>query len=193
MLLNLRDEIKTLISSVDPLDYLEADHIHFSCEWIDSGADIFRLVKPDIPNIHLVSYFIVVDLTAQKYLLVDHKKAGLWLPAGGHVEVNEHPVETVKREVKEELGIEADFLFEAPIFVSKNPTTGLSAGHMDISLWYVLKGDCNQALQYDLTEFHAIAWFTENAIPYERSDPYMPRFMHKLTDLIVRSSEQNQD
>ncbi|MFI5343447.1 MAG: NUDIX domain-containing protein [Chlamydiales bacterium] len=38
--------------------------------------------------------------------LVDHKKANLWLPAGGHVEPNEHPRETVKREILEELSIQ---------------------------------------------------------------------------------------
>jgi len=53
--------------------------------------------------------FLLIDPIFKHILLVDLIKAGLWLPAGGHVEQNEHPMETVKREVKEELGIEASF------------------------------------------------------------------------------------
>ena len=35
-------------------------------------------------------------------------RLGLWLPAGGHVEANEDPVEAVLREVEEETGIAAE-------------------------------------------------------------------------------------
>ena len=37
-------------------------------------------------------------------LLHLHPKINLWLPPGGHVEANEDPIETVKREVFEETG-----------------------------------------------------------------------------------------
>ncbi|WP_425276650.1 NUDIX domain-containing protein [Streptomyces diastatochromogenes] len=40
-------------------------------------------------------------------LLVAHRKAGLWLPAGGHVEPGVNPWAAVVRECHEELGIEA--------------------------------------------------------------------------------------
>lgn len=103
---SIRHAIKQLISSIMPFDSVEEEHRDFVKNWIASGAEIFRIAKPDIPNIHLVSYFIVVDPNSNEFLLVDHKQAQLWLPPGGHVEVNEHPKETVKREAKEELGID---------------------------------------------------------------------------------------
>jgi len=59
--------------------------VHFAKGWIDSGAQIFRLMKPETPDPHLVAYFLLLDPAQKKVLLVDHKKAGLWLPSGGHV------------------------------------------------------------------------------------------------------------
>lgn len=37
--------------------------------------------------------------------LVDHKKLGLWLPPGGHIELGEDTDIALKREVKEETGL----------------------------------------------------------------------------------------
>lgn len=45
-----------------------------------------------------------------KTLLLKHKKLGLWLPPGGHVEPGETPDEGVRREVREETGLEIDFV-----------------------------------------------------------------------------------
>lgn len=48
-----------------------------------------------------------------KTLLLKHRKLGMWLPPGGHVEPGETPDEAVRREVLEETGLEIDFV-EAP-------------------------------------------------------------------------------
>lgn len=39
-----------------------------------------------------------------------HRKLGMWLPAGGHIEANEDPVQAVLREVREEFALEAEVL-----------------------------------------------------------------------------------
>lgn len=132
------------------------------------------------PPQHLVSYFVIFDKDAQKILLVDHKNAQLWLPSGGHVEQNEHPRDTVIRECHEELGIDADFWQESPLFLTSTQTVGLTKGHTDISLWYVLQGNSQDTYSFDTEEFTTIKWFTFEDIPYERSDPHLRRFIHKL-------------
>ena len=43
-----------------------------------------------------------------------HRKIGKWLPAGGHIEEGEDPVEAVVREVREEFAIEAEVMHVAP-------------------------------------------------------------------------------
>lgn len=181
--MTLLNQIAHIISSISPLDDLETRHIQETLDWIQSGAPLFRTKKPDVPNKHLVSYFVIFDQSTQKILLVDHKKSGLWLPPGGHVDLNEHPTTTVMRECQEELGIEAQFWNEMPLFITSTLTVGITAGHTDVSLWYVLNGNENDCYSYDIEEFHAIRWFRFDQIPYASSDPHLPRFIKKLKKL----------
>ncbi len=51
--------------------------------------------------------YIVKD---NKILLINHKKLGRWLPPGGHIEKNETPDDALKREIKEEVGLEIELI-----------------------------------------------------------------------------------
>jgi len=178
----LRNEIREEINSIIPFDEQEKQTIRDIKTWIDSGAELCRLKKPATPPQHLVSYFVVIDLPY--ILLVDHKNAQLWLPSGGHVDVGEHPKTTVSREANEELGLESKFLFEKPIFLTSTKTVGITAGHTDVSLWYVLKGNRKRHYKYDKSEFNDIQWFHEDMLPYGRTDPELERFKRKLTNVL---------
>ncbi|MEL6610038.1 MAG: NUDIX hydrolase [Pseudomonadota bacterium] len=174
----LRTAIRAEIANIVPFDDTENTAITETLAWVDSGAEIFRLQKPATPPKHLVSYFLVVD--GEHILLVDHIKAGLWLPTGGHVEPGEHPRETVEREIVEELGIEAEFLSPSPIMLTATTTVGQMPGHVDVSLWYVVEGDRTISLQFDGTEFHQVQWFHRDAVPFDRADPELGRVLAKL-------------
>ncbi len=184
-MMSIRNEIYHTISTLSPLDEIEQEHISFTKNWIESGAEIFRTTKPATPDPHLVAYFLLIDPSTKQALLVDHKKAGLWLPAGGHVEPNEHPKETVMREILEELGIEANFMIEDPLFLTVTKTVGHTAGHTDISLWYILKGCSSVSYAFNAEEFVQIHWFFPFEMPYNRSDPHMKRCMEKLSSVSV--------
>jgi 8-oxo-dGTP diphosphatase len=178
--MNISAQIKKLVSSMIAFDELEKEHLLFTKNWIDSGVGIFRISKPATPDPHLVAYFLLLDPLQKKVLLVDHKKAGLWLPAGGHVEPNEHPYETVKREIQEELYIKADFLLHDPFFLTVTKTAKQIPSHTDVSFWYLLKGSADKDYDFDHDEFDQVGWFSKEAIPYKRSDPHMQRCIHKL-------------
>lgn len=173
-----------VISAIVPFDDLESQHIQETLAWIQSGDQIFRLQKPATPLKHLVCYFIVLDEKAQKILLVDHKKAGLWLPAGGHVELNENPQDAARRECFEELAIAAEFLHETPLFLSSVTDVDHIPGHTDVSLWYVLKGEAGASYEFDQREFNSIQWFDFDEIPLQISDPHMGRFIQKLKEML---------
>lgn len=174
----MRSQIRAEIDGIQPLDALERLHIANTLAWIDSGAPLFRIQKPDIPPKHLISYFLLVD--DDYVLLVDHINAELWLPTGGHVDPEEHPRTTVAREAFEELGIDAVFKQKSPIFLTETETVGKTAGHIDVSIWYVLRGSRNQELVYDNTEFTSVHWFHRKDVPLERSDQHMERLLSKL-------------
>jgi 8-oxo-dGTP pyrophosphatase MutT (NUDIX family) len=173
----MRQHIIEEIESIEPLDSDELAEILDVLSWIESSEELCRTAKPATPKKHLVSYFVVVD--NDHLLLVDHINAQKWLPTGGHVEPGEHPKDTVVREANEELGLTATFLHDNPLLVSSVETVGLTAGHTDVTLWYALKGDMNEALEPDPTEFNRIKWFHRNQIP-NNTDPYLPLFIKKL-------------
>jgi ADP-ribose pyrophosphatase YjhB (NUDIX family) len=174
----MRAAIREEVELIQPLDELERESKLDVLAWIDSGAELCRLKKPATPPKHLIAYFAVVD--DDHLLLVDHINAELWLPTGGHVDQDEHPRDTALREAKEELCIEGEFLKEGPIFVTVTETTGKTAGHTDVSLWYVLRGDRRKNLAFDGSEFHEVRWFHRNDVPLDRTDKHMSRFLQKL-------------
>jgi 8-oxo-dGTP pyrophosphatase MutT (NUDIX family) len=174
----MRSAIRDEVAAIEPFDALERTHRTDALAWIDSGAPLCRTQKPATPPIHLVSYFVLVD--DDHVLLVDHKNAGLWLPTGGHVETDEHPRATVARELREELGLDLIDPPGMPLMLTISQTVGISAGHTDVSLWYVIDGDRTVALNFDAEEFHAVQWFRCNEAPLSRSDPHLARFLAKL-------------
>lgn len=174
----MHDQIRTEIESIEPFDSVEREHYVDALNWVNSGAELFRLAKPATPPKHLVSYFAVID--GQNILLVDHRNAQLWLPAGGHVEPHEHPRTTVVRELEEELGFSCPHPVEVPVMITCTPTVGLTAGHTDVSLWYVVRAEREQSLRYDEVEFLGVRWFPFSEVPLERADPHLGRFIAKL-------------
>ena len=173
----MRAQIRQEVSDIGPLDELEAETIAEVLAWIDSDAELCRIEKPATPNMHLVSYFPIVD--GEYLLLVDHINAEKWLPTGGHVEPNEHPRATALRECYEELKIRGDFLLDEPVLVTSTKTVGRTAGHTDVSLWYALKGDRSRPLEIDRTEFREARWFHKESLP-TNTDPHLSRFVKKL-------------
>jgi len=187
----IRAAIRDEVVSIQPFDELEAIYQADALAWIDSGALLFRSGKPATPPKHLVSYFAVVD--GDNVLLVDHRSAQLWLPPGGHVEPGEHPRETVVRELFEELKVVPKHEITEPLMVTCTTTVGLAAGHVDVSLWYVVMADRNQSIQFDRQEFAGVRWFPFQEAPLHRCDPHMERFLAKLATLNAGSGRLSCD
>lgn len=184
----MREKILQLISSIIPYDDIENEHIEDALQWLESGKEIFRIKKPDIPPKHLVSYFVLIDKSKKKILLMNHINAGLWLPSGGHVELNEHPKAAVEREIIEELNITSEFILNEPFFITETVTVNIGAGHTDVSLWYVLAGDSEYKIHYDENEFKGYKWFDFNEVlesDIKIFDPHMHRFINKLVSELL--------
>jgi 8-oxo-dGTP diphosphatase len=184
---DLKSVITTLASDLVPTDDLGLEQRKDVLAWLDGTDDIFRRVKPQTPSPHLVSYFLLVDRPAASVLLCDHRLSGLWLPTGGHVEPGEHPADTVRREVVEELRVTAEFdaaFGERPFFLTMTQTVGPpELRHIDVSLWFALTGRVGQRLEPDPREFAGVRWWpTPNlrAASPRRFDPHMLRALDAL-------------
>jgi 8-oxo-dGTP pyrophosphatase MutT (NUDIX family) len=175
----MRERIRREIARVVPFDDVERGHRADALAWVDSGVELCRLARPATPPKHLVSYIAVVD--EDSILLVDHSNARLWLPTGGHVEPGEHPRTTVARELEEELGFASPHAIDAPAMITCAETVGATAGHVDVSLWYVVRAARTQRLNHTSDEFADARWFAFDALPLDRTDPHLARFVAKLT------------
>ena len=81
-----------------------------------------------------VSGFVVHD---DKVALHWHRKIGLWLPAGGHIEAGEDPVQAVLREIEEEFAVKAEVLPPASRVDYAGGPAQLDPPHAMIDCWAV--------------------------------------------------------
>lgn len=115
----------------------------------------------------IANAYIVND---NRILLIKHKELGLWLPIGGHIELNEDPEEALYREVKEECGLEIELLslkteFNTAEFKSLPMPFYLDIhkiknNHRHVAFEYVAKAKTNDIKLNEL-EHDDIKWFSK--------------------------------
>jgi ADP-ribose pyrophosphatase YjhB (NUDIX family) len=64
----------------------------------------------------VASVYIIDD---NRILLIYHRKLCKWLPPGGHLNPNETPAEGARREVREETGLEIEFILQENIWINR--------------------------------------------------------------------------
>ncbi len=174
--------VARLISGLEPVDDLTRSHRDQALAWLAVTDDIYRRVSPATPPTHLVVYVVLQDPTDAAVLLVRHRKAGLWLPTGGHVEPGEDPRNTVRREAREELGIDVAGRIRVPTFVTVTPTVGsVDTRHTDVSLWYAIRSSRSEPLTPDWTEFFETRWWTPAEVTAAPSATLEPHLLHYLS------------
>ncbi|MBI2074950.1 MAG: NUDIX domain-containing protein [Candidatus Levybacteria bacterium] len=121
-----------------------------------------RFTREENPVDHFGVFFWPYNPKTQEVFIVHHKKSGKWLAPGGHIEVGELPIDTLKREIKEELGFSPKQLEETPFMISITPVTYLYGYrcklHYDI--WFVVATD-GREFKVDIEEFHTTRWVLE--------------------------------
>jgi 8-oxo-dGTP pyrophosphatase MutT (NUDIX family) len=191
-----RARLLDVLAGIVPGDALEREHLGTARAWVGSGAEVYRRGAIDVPPIHLVVYFVPLDSGGDaeggRVLLVAHRKAGLWLPAGGHVEAGEDPWDTVARECEEELHVPAvpsPGTGPHPVFLTVNRTRR-GPVHTDVALWFALDADPERIVSYDDAEFTAVRWWPLRALRDQLAapaaadfEPHLGRFLDKLTSL----------
>lgn len=68
------------------------------------------VTRAENPATHFGVYFAALDSKAKKIFIGHHKKSGLWLFNGGHLDLGENFRTAVEREIGEEWGLDASML-----------------------------------------------------------------------------------
>ena len=59
-----------------------------------------RPTRDENPGSHFCVYFLSYNQANQTVFIIHHKKSGLWLTTGGHIDKGELPLEALEREMK---------------------------------------------------------------------------------------------
>src|SRR4030042_2390129 len=129
-------------------------------------AEEGRFTRDENPKTHFCVYFAGYDPKNRRVFIGLHKKSGLWLFNGGHLDKGESSEEALVREIKEEWGSEVKLSgkFEPKLLTItkiENPSKQICRLHYDI--WHFIKLNKNDFRPDRLLltkEFEQIGWKT---------------------------------
>ena len=108
-------------------------------------------------------YFLPYNPQEKKVFLVAHKKSGLWLSPGGHIDQGERLLQALNREIHEELGLENHFAeLPKPFMFSTvviERATHPCKKHYDTRFFVETDGS---SFHVDPGEFHETRWMTRD-------------------------------
>jgi 8-oxo-dGTP pyrophosphatase MutT (NUDIX family) len=153
---NLAVELKNLLKD----NFSNEDIAIKFTERLEQGS----LTKDENPKSHFCVYFAAFDPDAKQFFIGHHKKSGLWLFNGGHIDEGETLGETVNREIGEEWGLDgSNFNVKPPEFLTiteiNNPLKQPCNFHFDI--WHFIsmdKDNFNPVESKLMEEFHEAGW-----------------------------------
>jgi 8-oxo-dGTP pyrophosphatase MutT (NUDIX family) len=137
---DLRELIRAAVSSRSPVDAREQRSIDTFV------AELDRLDRPfeeDADLVHVTASAIVTG--PRGALLHRHKRLGIWLQPGGHIDAGEMPWDAAAREAVEETGVEVRFADDAAALIHIDVHPG-PRGHTHLDLRYhLVAGDVDPA------------------------------------------------
>jgi 8-oxo-dGTP pyrophosphatase MutT (NUDIX family) len=105
---------------------------------------------------HVTGSAVVLDERG-RVLLHRHKRLGIWLQPGGHLDPGESPAQAAVRETSEETGLEAVHPDGVPALVHVDLHEG-PRGHVHLDLRYLLLASADDPLAPAAGESPEVAW-----------------------------------
>jgi 8-oxo-dGTP pyrophosphatase MutT (NUDIX family) len=172
----LRDALR----AHDPRDAQERRSRARSLAFLDWLASPF---DEEADPTHVTGSAIVIDGTA-RVLLHRHKRLGIWLQPGGHVDPGESAADAALRETLEETGLEATHPDSSPQLVHIDVHEG-PRGHLHLDVRYLLLADGSAALRPAAGESPDVRWFTRAEVD-DVGDGSLRSAVEAAADIITR-------
>ena len=152
--------------------------------WRDRLQDD-RLTRDEYNKSHFSIYFLPYDIITKKVFIVHHKKSGLWIFPGGHIDKGEVLMETLNREIEEELGVINKIKEEIqPFLLTITPINNITQPckeHLDI--WYRIMTDGSE-FNVDPKEFHETRWVSIDEARKVITDPPNIEALNRMEQLF---------
>lgn len=134
----LREQVRRSVVERTPIDGVEEERITAFLRHYDELADPF---DQELDAVHVTGSAIVVG--RRGVVLLRHKRLGLWLQPGGHLDPGEMPWDGALREAFEETGLDVRFAGSGddhvPPLVHVDVHQG-GRGHLHLDLRYLVDG-----------------------------------------------------
>lgn len=144
-----------------------------------------------------------IDFTASVYVVFRgkvalhlHKKLGIWLPPGGHIELDEDPNIAALREVKEEIGLDIELVGNDPLQAGDDPTEqelippkylnrhNFNETHEHIDLVYFGRATTDVVVPEEPGA--EVRWFSREEIEHSKSlKPRIRAYAHAALDALI--------
>ncbi|MCW2621147.1 MAG: hydrolase [Frankiales bacterium] len=120
--------------------------------------------RPD----HVTASGLVLDPTGGHVLLVLHRKVGLWLQPGGHVDPGDTSLaQAARREATEETGLAGLAVDPVPIALDAHPAPCGARTHLDVQFLVRAPGRDDPVVSAESLD---VRWWPVAALPQQRID-----------------------
>ena len=161
------ETIKSILNIMNPSLCDEATYKNFK-QRLTEGLP----TRDENPASHFCVYFLPFNSLNKKLFIVHHKKSGLWISPGGHIDKGETLVKSLNREIMEELGVK-NFFSETPtpFLLTTTPIENrVQPCKMHYDVWYLVPTDGSN-FSIDPKEFHDTKWLTISEAKNIVTDP----------------------